>query len=80
MVNVTVPGTPGSTVKLVLVRAGTDVGTIVSGVSIGTGGTGSYTWPIASSGTTGSDFKVRVESLSQPTINDISNNIFTLTL
>ena len=73
-------GTPGTTVKLVLVKAGTDVGTIIASTPLGTSGTGSFTWPIASSGTTGSDFKLRVESLSQPTINDTSNNIFTLTL
>jgi hypothetical protein len=55
------------------------VGTIIGSTPLGTSGTGSFTWPIAPSGTTGSDFKLRVESLSQPTINDSSNNIFTLT-
>jgi len=81
MVNVTVPGSPGTTVKLVLVKAGTEVGTIVSGISIGTSGTGSYTWPIGSSPalTTGGDFKVKVQSISQPTIQDSSDNVFNLT-
>jgi hypothetical protein len=72
-------GSPGSTVKLVLLKAGTEVGTIIASTSIGSGGTGSYTWPIASSGTTGSDFKVMVQSISQPAVTDSSNNIFTLT-
>ena len=34
---------------------------------------------ISSSGYTGSDFKVSVQSISQPTIKDLSNNYFTLT-
>jgi hypothetical protein len=72
-------GSPGSTVNLVLVKAGTDVGTIVSGVSTGSGGTGSYTWPIASSGTTGSDFQIRVQSTSQTTVRDVSTHYFALT-
>jgi hypothetical protein len=72
-------GSPGSTVNLVLVKAGTDVGTIVSGVSIGSGGTGSFTWPISSSGTTGSDFQIRVQSTSQTTVRDVSSNYFALT-
>ena len=38
---------PGRHVKIVLVKAGTEVGTIIaSDVSIGNGGKGSYTWPI----------------------------------
>jgi len=75
----TYTGSPVSTVKLVLLKAGAEIGTIKDSTSMGSGGTGSFTWPIASSGTTGSDFKLRVESLSQLTINDISNIIFTLT-
>ncbi len=73
-------GSPGSTVNLVLVKAGTVVGTIASGVPTGSSGTGIYTWPISSSGTTGSDFRVSVQSVSQPTVTDSSNNYFTLTL
>ena len=80
--NVTVPGSPGTTVKLVLLKAGAEVGTIVSDVSTGTGGTGFYTWNIGTAAglSTGGDFKVKVQSISQPTINDTSNNNFTLTL
>ena len=75
-------GSPGSTVKTVLLKAGADVGTIKSSVSIGTGGMGSYSWLISSSGSggTGSDYKVKVQSISQPTVNDTSNNNFNLTL
>ena len=74
-------GNPGSNVKLVLVKGGTEVGTIIASTSIGSGGTGSYTWDISSGAglSTGSDFKVSVQSISQPTIKDVSNNCFTLT-
>ena len=71
-------GSPGSTVKIVLLKAGTEVGTIASSVSTGSGGTGSYTWPISSTGTTGSDYKVSVQSISQPAVKDTSTNYFTL--
>jgi hypothetical protein len=72
-------GSPGSTVKIVLLKAGTEVGTIKDSTSIGSSGTGSYTWPMASTGTTGTDFKVNVQSISLPTIKDTSNNSFTIT-
>jgi hypothetical protein len=63
-------GIIGMSVKLGLLKAGAEVGIIVGSTPIGTAGTGSYTWPIASSGTMGSDFKVRVQSISQPAVTD----------
>ena len=39
MVTWSYTGNPGSTVKIVLLKAGTEVGTIASSVSIGSGGT-----------------------------------------
>ena len=72
-------GSPGSTVKITLLKAGAEVGTIITSTSIGSSGTGSYTWPISSTGFTGSDFKVKVQSISQPGITDTSNNYFTIT-
>ncbi len=73
-------GSPGSTVKIVLLKGSTEVGTIVDSVSIGSSGKGSYSWPIASSGSggTGSDYKVSIQSISQPSIQDTSNNYFTI--
>ena len=73
------PGSPGSTVKITLLKAGAEVGTIITSTSIGSSGTGSYTWPISSTGLTGSDFKVKVQSISQPGITDTSNSYFTIT-
>jgi hypothetical protein len=72
-------GNPGPTVKIVLLKAGTEVGTISAGTSPGSSGTGSYTWSIQSNGATGSDYRVSVQSLSQTAIKDQSNNYFTLT-
>ena len=72
-------GSPGSIVKIVLLKGGIEVGTIMDSTSIGSVGTGSYTWPISPTGTTGSDFKVSVQSISQPTIEDVSDDYFTLT-
>jgi hypothetical protein len=68
-------------VKIVLLKAGIEVGTIKSSVSTGGGGHGSYTWPIALSGSggTGSDYKVRIQSLSQTSVNDSSDNYFNIT-
>ena len=71
---------PGSAVKIVLLKAGVNVGTITDSSPTGSGGKGSYTWPISSSGSggTGSDYKVSVQSISQPTVKDVSNNYFTI--
>jgi hypothetical protein len=74
-------GSPGSTVNIMLVKGSTEVGTIATGVSIGSGGKGSYTWAISSAvSTTGSDYKVSVKSAIQSTIKDSSNAYFSLRL
>ena len=62
-----------------LYKAGTYVGTITDSAPTGSGGKGSYTWPISSTGSTGSDFKVGIQSISQPAIKDMSDNYFTVT-
>jgi parallel beta-helix repeat protein len=72
-------GSPGSTVKIELLKGSTPVGAIAESVPIGSGGKGTYSWPISSTGTTGSDYKVSVQSTSQPSISDMSNNYFTVT-
>jgi hypothetical protein len=55
-------------------KGGVEVGTIKDSWSVGSSGKGSYTWSIYPSGTTGSDFKVSVQSISQPIIKDTSDN------
>jgi hypothetical protein len=71
-------GSPGSRVKIMLLKGGIEVGTISASTSLGSGGHGSYTWPIYWSGSTGSDYKVEIQSLSQPNVKDMSNNYFTI--
>ena len=78
-INWSYTGSPGSTVKIVLLKAGAEVGTINASTSIGSDGSGSYTWAISPTGSTGSDYKVKVQSISQPAVNDLSNNNFTIT-
>jgi hypothetical protein len=66
-------------VKIVLLKGTTTIGTIADNVPIGTSGKGSYVWPSWTGRVPGSDYKVSVQSISQPTISDISNNFFTVT-
>ncbi len=72
-------GNPGSNVKISLLQRGNEVGTISSSTSIGSSGKGSYTWSINPSVSTGSNFQVRIQSISQPTVIDTSDNSFFLT-
>ena len=72
-------GSPGSYVKIVLIKGVNEIGTIASSVPIGSGGKGSYTWSTSLSATTGSNYKVSIQSISHPTIKDMSNGYFTIT-
>jgi hypothetical protein len=70
-------GSPGSTVKVEFLKGGTPF--YSENVPIGSGGKGSYLWSIWSGRPTGSDYMVRIQSTSQTTIKDMSNNYFTIT-
>jgi PKD repeat protein len=61
-----------------LVKAGVEVDTISAGTSTGNGGTGSCTWQIPSTGATGNDYEVNVQSISQPAIKDANDIYFTI--
>jgi len=71
-------GSPGSKVTIVLLKRGSNVGTIASSVPIGSGGKGSYIWKIPSNRQTGTDYKISIQSTSQSNIKDTSNNYFTI--
>jgi hypothetical protein len=60
-------------VKIALLKGGTQVGTIADNVPVGSGGKGSYSWFVWTNLTSGSDYKVSVQSKSQPAISDLSN-------
>ena len=76
----TYSGSCGPTVKIMLLKAGGEVGTIASSAPIGSVGLGSYTWNINPTGATGSDYRVSIQSISQPAGKDTSNSNFILTL
>ncbi len=71
-------GESGSSVSIVLFDGDTQVFTIVSNTPIGSGGSGSYTWSIPSDKPLSNEYKVRIQSTSQPTVKDLSNNYFSI--
>ena len=74
----TYSGSPGSKVNIVLLKRGTNVGTIASSVPIGSSGKGSYIWKIPSNRQTGTDYKITIQSTTQSAVKDTSNNYFTI--
>ncbi len=71
-------GSPGSRVKIDLMKSGVVNRTINSSTPVGSGGSGSYSWPINSSQTLGTDYKVRITSTTNAAYTDTSNNNFTI--
>ena len=71
-------GTPGTQVKIQLLRGGSVLSDIADNISIGSAGTGSYGWVISSSLSGGSNYQVKVMSKSNPTIFGLSS-MFTIT-
>ena len=69
-------GSPGSTVKIVLLKGGIPVRTIAENVPLGSGGRGSYNWFVSTTLTSGSDYKIRVQSQSQTAVTDTTNANF----
>jgi hypothetical protein len=75
----TYTGNPGLYVKIELVNGtGALISTIRSSISIGSGGSGSYTWTIPSNQATGSNYKIRITSTANATVTDSSNSTFTI--
>ena len=71
-------GSPGSSVSIVLFNGDTQVFTIASSTPTGSGGSGSYTWNIPADKPLSNEYKIRVQSTSQPTVKDLSNNHFSI--
>ncbi|MBM4461703.1 MAG: hypothetical protein FJ012_00005, partial [Chloroflexi bacterium] len=74
----TYTGNPGAYVKIDLLKAGVVNSVIISSRLIGSGGSGSHSWLIPSTQTSGSDYQVRITSTSNATITDTSDNYFTI--
>jgi hypothetical protein len=69
---------PGNKVKIELLMAGAVNRTIISSTSVGSNGSGSYSWKISNSQTKGTDYKVRVTSTSNLSTTDSSDGNFSI--
>ncbi len=73
----TYSGGPGSTVNIDVLKGGAILKTL-PGISIGMGGSGSYSVNIPASTPLGSDYKIRVSSTSYTACTDSSDGLFTI--
>jgi hypothetical protein len=69
---------PGNYVKIELLNGEAVNRTIAYRTSIGSSGSGSYSWRMFRFQTTGSDYKIRVTSFSDSSYTDTSDNNFTI--
>jgi C1A family cysteine protease/transcriptional regulator CtsR len=69
---------PGAYVKIELFKGGVLNRTISSSASIGTGGSGSYSWAIPSTQASGTDYRVKITSTTNAAYTDTSNADFTI--
>jgi hypothetical protein len=69
-------GNPGSTVKIELLKEGAFYKTLTSSTSIGSAGSGSYSWQISAGTELGTNYMIRVTSTSNSGYNDKSNANF----
>ncbi len=75
--NWTYNGNPGTTVNIEVLKGAGTLATL-TGIPIGSGGSGSYSVPIPASTPLGSDYQIRVSSTSYPTCTDTSDEPFTI--
>ena len=71
-------GSPGTYVKIDLMKGASVVKTISSKASIGTGGSGSYSWTVPRTQTAGTDYRVKITSTSNNSYTDTSNSNFSI--
>ena len=71
-------GTPGYFVNITLLKSGVFNRIINSNISIGSGGSGSYSWLIDLTQAAGTDYKIMVTSTTNPAYNDTSSNDFNI--
>jgi len=75
--NWTYHGYPGSTVNIEVIKGAAILKTL-TGIPIGSSGSGSYSVTIPASTPLGTDYKIRVTSASTPTCTDTSNGSFAI--
>jgi C1A family cysteine protease len=73
----TYSGNPGNTVKIECLK-GSSATVISQNCSIGSSGTGSYSWSIPSSYVPGSNYKIRITPVADRTAGDTSDGDFTI--
>jgi subtilisin family serine protease len=71
-------GSPGSYVKIELLKGGVVTKVISALTRIGSGGSGSYNWPIPSTQVSGSDYQIRITSTTNAAYTDTSDGNFTI--
>ncbi len=71
-------GDPGGNVRIELVRSDGTSSVLVSSTSIGSGGTGSWSWGISFFQETRTDYTIRVTSTTTPSCNDSSDDYFSI--
>lgn len=72
-------GNPGSAVKLHLYKGSNLARTITNSTPVGANGQGSYSWDIPIDLVAGNNYKIKVTSTTSSSINDLSDNVFTVT-
>jgi hypothetical protein len=77
-INWTYTGNPGSSVGIRLLKNGVFNQTITFSTPIGTGGNGSFNWTIPANKTLGTDYRIRIYSISNSAYNDTSNANFSI--
>ena len=71
-------GNPGSTVKIELLKGGAFYKTLTSSTSLGSTGSGSYSWQISADTDLGTTYMIRVTSTSNSGYSDKSNANFSI--
>jgi len=74
----TYTGSPGDTVKILLVKGGKTVRTIAKSASIGQNGMGSRTWKVPANQEPGDDYKIKIVSTSNSACTDVSDRVFSI--
>jgi hypothetical protein len=72
-------GPIGSLIRIELLKKGTVYRTLAQKVSVGSNGSGSFTWFVPFWIKTGSDYQIRITSVDNGQYKDTSGSIFTIT-
>ena len=74
----TYTGDPGPNVRIELLRGGAVASVLVSSVSVGSGGNGSWNWSPSFFLESRSDYAIRITSTDTPSVTDTSDDVFTV--